>query len=398
MDAYSLGRYLQEAREAKELTLDNAVSTLKIRPHILESFENGEFNIVDVSQVQLRGFIRNYARFLGLDDDLVIQYYESSLHKPQPRSKRGEKAKQRNRRRTPQEISAVPKEETQPRQAPYGDQREEKQQLTGRLFNLILVVIVASGAILTILFVLFQIIMQSDDNVLPGNPDILHLPPQPSFTVAPTFTPRPTLQVVQPVQQDFDGRGVAVTIETNQRTWLRVLTDGNEQIARIVRPNEVLDYRALNKIVVTASNAEALIVVYNGQPQGLFGGRGQAVDLTFSTDDVDIVTGPGFEPTSPFDPTSLPTDDQSVATLIAAQTPSNTPGPSPTPTDTPTITFTPSDTPLPTDTPTITPTPSDTLTPSNTPTITPLPSETFTPTPTAVLPPRATSENPTPAK
>ena len=110
MDAYSLGRYLQEAREARELTLDDAVSTLKIRLHILESFENGEFNIADVSQVQLRGFIRNYARFLGLDDDLIIQYYESSLHEPRRRGRRRERrerTERRERRRASQEAPAV---------------------------------------------------------------------------------------------------------------------------------------------------------------------------------------------------------------------------------------------------------------------------------------------------
>jgi cytoskeletal protein RodZ len=73
MDAHSLGRYLRESRESRELTLDDAVDTLKIRRIVLESFEQGDFNVVDASPVQVRGFLRNYARYLSLDEDLVIQ-------------------------------------------------------------------------------------------------------------------------------------------------------------------------------------------------------------------------------------------------------------------------------------------------------------------------------------
>lgn len=62
MDALALGRYLREAREAKELTLDDAERTLRIRQRVLEAFELGDFRVMDASPVQIRGFIGNYAR------------------------------------------------------------------------------------------------------------------------------------------------------------------------------------------------------------------------------------------------------------------------------------------------------------------------------------------------
>lgn len=421
MDAHALGRYLRESREAKELTLENAVSTLKIRQYILESFERGEFHIAEFSPVQIRGFIRNYAGFLGLDDDLVIQYYESSLHPGRKRRGRKNKRERRNGKRPPQDIPVAPRSltDTNPTlpRVTMAEERETRQERFLRALNMVMVLLVAVAALAVIVFVVFQLIEQPDNAVESENPGILgQLPPTATFTVAPTFTPRPTVSALPQIQQNFDGRGVMVTIEVRQRAWLRVLTDGNVQIARLVLPGEILEYRSLNEILVSSSNAEALNIVYNGQQQGTFGGRGQAVDITFTTADMQIVTGPGFEPTSPFTATPLPTDDHLAETLVAAQTPSITPGPSPTITltptitDTPSITPTPSDSPTPSDTPTITPTPSDTATPTNTPTvtntptntntptITPTPSATFTPSPTAILPPRATSENPTPVK
>ena len=41
MDAYSLGQYLREAREAKEIEIEDVVAKLRIRQPILESFRGG---------------------------------------------------------------------------------------------------------------------------------------------------------------------------------------------------------------------------------------------------------------------------------------------------------------------------------------------------------------------
>ncbi len=386
MDAHSLGRYLRESREARELTLDDAVSRLRIRARILQSFEEGEFNVEDFSQVQIRGFMRNYARFLGLDEDLVVQYYESSQQNHQRR--RGRRGGKRRGRRSVPEIELPAGRsitDTNPHlpRVTMGEQNEDKQRRLLRLFNTMVVILVALAALLVIVFVVTQLVDTSEGASPPasGQGILGQLPAPPTNTRAPTFTPRPAATIqVQTRPQQFSGRGVAVSIETTQRTWIRLTTDDNLQINRMVLPGEFLEYQALEEIYLNASNADALVVVHNGSPQGTFGGRGQAVEVWFRNGDMDILTGPGFDPTSPFTATPPPTSDFLASTLIAAQTPSNTPGPSPTPSDTPTIT----------------PTPSETLTP----TITPTPSDTPTPTPTAILPPRETPVpvDPTPTK
>lgn len=434
MDPSALGRFLRESREAKELSLEDAVAQLKIRRHILEAFEQGEFTFADVSQVQTRGFLRNYVRFLGLDEERVVLYYESALQHDDRRNTRtrrerkGRSGSRRNRRdkRSSQEVVPIAARsitDTDPNLPAVTITIDPGQSRLSRLANTLLIFLVAAAALAVIAFVVLQLVNQRPSFVDNGGGDILgQLPPTATYTTAPTFTPRPTDEENTGLQQDYNGRGVAVTIETQQRTWLRLTTDGNLQINRVVLPGEVLEYRAQDEIIMNASNAEALIIIYNGNLQGSFGGRGQAVDVTFTETNRTIQTGPGFEPTSEFTPTFTPTSDVLAATLLAAQTPSVTPGPSPTPTNTPTITFTPtitltptitftpSSTPTASDTPTITPTASDTPTPSDTPTITPTPTNTATPSatltpsitptpsPTAILPPRQTPENPTPTK
>src|SRR5690242_10170277 len=106
MDAQALGRYLRQSREAKELTLEDAERALHIRRRILESFELGDFNIPDSSDVQIRGFIRNYSRYLGVDEARMVQYYDaarSNVGRPgqQRGGKYGEKKKKRETQPVP---------------------------------------------------------------------------------------------------------------------------------------------------------------------------------------------------------------------------------------------------------------------------------------------------------
>src|SRR5215216_4870839 len=103
MDAPALGRYLRETREAKELTLDQAEQALRIRRRILELFEAGEFNIVEFAPIQIRGFMRNYARYLGLEEDRIVSYYEAALvegNNPKRLSGRKSSGKRKDKRDT----------------------------------------------------------------------------------------------------------------------------------------------------------------------------------------------------------------------------------------------------------------------------------------------------------
>src|SRR5687768_16672884 len=90
MDLLAFGQFLREAREQRELSLEDAVKTLKIQRRILEAFEEGDFS-QGGSPVQVRGMLRNYARFLRLEEDVVLQHYETALI-PVPASRWRKKA------------------------------------------------------------------------------------------------------------------------------------------------------------------------------------------------------------------------------------------------------------------------------------------------------------------
>jgi cytoskeleton protein RodZ len=59
------GDLLRYRREQSGLTLERASELSKMKPGVLAAIESGE--TADIPSVYLRGYIRNYARFLGID-------------------------------------------------------------------------------------------------------------------------------------------------------------------------------------------------------------------------------------------------------------------------------------------------------------------------------------------
>lgn len=383
MDAGALGQYLRDAREANEIELEEVVAKLRIRRPILEAFEAGEFAAADLSDIQTRGMLRNYARHLELDEEHVLQLYEDARHNKAAR--RGGRSSNR---------SADP-----PAAMQSIDLAEKRAARRGSLLRAVMLLTVSLAAIAIIVFVTYTLIdTEIDDAPLGESPRaefIADRPPTATFTPSPVFTP--TMSTPTPSNRArYSGSGVLASIQINQRTWIRVSADDVEQFAGVAAPDTLLEYTAIGEIIITASNAMALDVIWNGQQQGQFGGRGQQVDMTLTVDRIDYSTGAAGAPSPALSPTLRPSDV--AATLLARWTPTGTAGPSPTltaalpPTDTATAT------PAPSDTPTVTATASDTPTSTATATATDTPTITLTPTLTAILPPRVTQAGLTPTK
>ncbi|UCE33863.1 MAG: helix-turn-helix domain-containing protein, partial [Deltaproteobacteria bacterium] len=73
----SLGSLLRTSREERHIDLDAVVKATKVRRHYLEALENEEWETLP-SQVFVKGFLRSYAQFLGLDTKTVLDYYQKA--------------------------------------------------------------------------------------------------------------------------------------------------------------------------------------------------------------------------------------------------------------------------------------------------------------------------------
>ena len=67
----TIGQQLKAEREEKRLTLEKVFEATKIRIQYLQALEADDLSVMP-SPVQARGYLRNYAEYLGLDFDQML--------------------------------------------------------------------------------------------------------------------------------------------------------------------------------------------------------------------------------------------------------------------------------------------------------------------------------------
>jgi len=422
-DAETLGSELREARQGRELSLDQVEQQLRIRAKFLEALEQGNYAALP-SAVQARGFLRNYARFLGLDPELMVSRYDEAL---QGGRRRGRRSEPKRQTQTPPPVNAppgaaTPARRTQPMQTitptafppAMTVPRAERPPRPSWLRTLAIGVVVL--ALLAVVLVIgsqrLQVFLSQNNFTNP----ILN--PQPA-TASPTSAPAVVTQdaTAAPVRPTplpnpntpaapVPSGPVAVQLKIVERTWLRVIVDGEVKYMGSAPPETVMQYQG-NSIQLRVANAVGVHAVVNGQDLGVLGARGQIVDQTFTANGtVQPSTTPppraaSNSPGENTDTIAQPVANTSPRATFSLIPASATPRISPTftilPTFPPSATFTATGTathtPTDTLTPTITRTPSVTRTPTNTytPSLTYTPSITLTPSATQFFLPRETS-------
>lgn len=82
-DTLSLGQQLKQAREALQLSIEEVAQKTNLKKSHLESLENDIFILQNVAPTFVRGYVRNYLRFLRLPEELAnsVNYGEVKIPK-----------------------------------------------------------------------------------------------------------------------------------------------------------------------------------------------------------------------------------------------------------------------------------------------------------------------------
>ena len=78
-----IGRALRRAREHRGKSLEQASRDTRVRADYLEALEREWFEPLG-SDVYVRGFLKSYSRYLGLNQDKVLAAYERAYRKAKP--------------------------------------------------------------------------------------------------------------------------------------------------------------------------------------------------------------------------------------------------------------------------------------------------------------------------
>jgi hypothetical protein len=76
-----IGPALRKARETRRKTIEEAARDTRIRPEYLQALEREAFQTLR-GDVYVRGFLRSYSSYLGLNADKVVGVYVKSIGQP----------------------------------------------------------------------------------------------------------------------------------------------------------------------------------------------------------------------------------------------------------------------------------------------------------------------------
>ena len=74
MDAQKLGALFAERRKELNISLKDVELATSIRLHYLQAIEEGQFDQI-ISPIYAKGFVKQYASFLGLDGESIVREY-----------------------------------------------------------------------------------------------------------------------------------------------------------------------------------------------------------------------------------------------------------------------------------------------------------------------------------
>lgn len=295
-----LGTLLREAREARAVTLAEAQEATKINSRYLEALEDGRYNVLP-SDVHVRGYLRNYARYLRLDPKPLLDRYAMSREGRRPAPP--EPA-------VDEDLSALgpldaPQEQVffDPVNVDVGGGRRSDSGSGLRI--IIILALILSIAIVAIRFVpmltgnangneslangIQEVVSglangqqaaaeeSTDQATAPTPGSMITSTSRNAGIVLPTPTAtRPTLPATMETIQ--------MRLDITERTWMRVTIDGEvvyEGLAR--KGDEPYVWEAFQEAQLLTGNAIGIFVTINEVPLGKLGGRGEVVDETWTT-------------------------------------------------------------------------------------------------------------------
>jgi cytoskeletal protein RodZ len=295
----SVGEFFRQVREAKGLTVDEVSSKTRIRSDFVKALEDGNFAKLP-DQVFARGFVRSYARSLGLDEEDAIHRFAQSS------GSFYEKQDERER------LKARQAEE---------DRKRESNRKT---------VMVAVGiAVLTLVFLLSR---EQPSVVKPGSgepasvkrsaqapkettdpaprqePESVvdahkpaevaavsspvtevhrsELPTPPPIASKPAPAPEPISMVspgadgplggisLEGGSSGSDGQ-LVLDLEATELSWVVVQIDNGSPQESLLRPGEKAQWKGQDQFILTLGNAGGVKAELNGKPHKPFGPSGK---------------------------------------------------------------------------------------------------------------------------
>jgi cytoskeleton protein RodZ len=252
-----LGQLLRDTREEKGLSIAEVEEDTRIRQAQIEALEAEDYAKLP-SSIFVKGLLRNYAQYLGLDLAEVMKLYG------------GKEA----------ESSATPV-------VAEGFEPPKGMAITSWLFiDLFLaILIIASGVVVgSLIYNRWYPSFTISSSSTPTRQASLA---SPVIQFTPTNTPSPTSTATQVPS----GR-LQVDVQIVARTWLEVTVDQEPAFRGLIEAGTNWSWFAEDSIAMHVGNAGGVVVTLNGRELGALGGQDEVVDIEWTWENLNATPEP----------------------------------------------------------------------------------------------------------
>jgi len=237
-----LGEAFRAAREARNLSLSDVAEQIHIRSVYLQAIEEENWSAI-VAPVYVRGFIRTYARFLGIDPQSAIEGFNGMAGEPGP----------------PPPIPAT-------------------ITRTSRGPSILLWIAAATAAVLVGLVAYNYFDLQRSDHT--SSSDVAGVT-SPGAAASPGASAEAGAAVPLATAEALaTPKPAALSVRIVERSWLRIVVDGDNKMEGIFAPGTVRQFEG-KVAIVRAGNAAGVDVIVHGKDQGTLGAPGDVVEKTY---------------------------------------------------------------------------------------------------------------------
>lgn len=254
----TLGEELKRLRETRGLSLREVSDATHIGSRFLQAIESDNYSILP-GGIFNRGFVRSYARYVGLDEEQALVLYNQQLE-----AQGGEAPR-----------STAPS---------WDGIDEEVSSPWGTIALIVIILLLLSAGVYTAYRwfkgedATSQIVGTSPVPAVTASssPEANSSPvPTPSDSASPTPTPEvsPTISpspspTVSPAPPLTGNLMVKIQIGENQ-CWLKVKSDANPAAEGTLNPGDVREFSASEKMILSFGNAVGITATLNGRPMKL---------------------------------------------------------------------------------------------------------------------------------
>ena len=253
----TIGDLLYTERRKKGLEIADVEHATGIRGVYLNALEQSRYDVLP-GEVYVKGFLRNYANYLGLDGSHLVQLY-TDLKKPTV------------------EPAAVKPSVAEPAEPVVKKVNAViNRSVDKKKWSTVLVVVILAVSALG-LYLWQKSVAPAGE--IPGSgagsktAGITGPNANSPVRTVPAATSSGALSVSRPV---------VLTARYTDRCWTSVIADGKTLYEGIPGNGANFTWEAERQIVVNFGNAAAVELTFNGQPVGKIGDRGDVVVKTFT--------------------------------------------------------------------------------------------------------------------